>query len=160
VNISGQLVVFTLDERYYAVDLAAVERAVRMVEVTPLPQAPEVVQGVINVQGRIIPVLNIRRRFRLPERAAVLGDQLLIARTARRPVAFAVDAVHGVMERPPQEIINPATVLPGIEYVEGVVKFDDGMIFIHNLDAFLSLEEGNTLDEVIGQENVADAQDH
>lgn len=156
MNISGQLVVFTLDERHYALDLAAVERTVRMVEVTPLPKAPEIVQGVINVQGRIMPVLNIRRRFRLPERAAALTDQLLIARTARRPVAFAVDAVHGVMERPPGDIIKPATVLPGIEYVEGVVKFDDGMIFIHNLEAFLSLEEENTLDEAMSGPGIGD----
>lgn len=156
MNLSGQLVVFTLDERYYALDLAAVERTVRMVEVTPLPRAPDVVNGVINVQGRIIPVLNIRRRFRLPERAATPGDQLILARTARRPVAFMVDAVHGVMERPAQEIIEPATVVPGIEYVEGVVKFDDGMIFIHNLDAFLSIEEEDSLDDAIGQEKAAD----
>ena len=149
MNISGQLVVFTLDEQHYALDLPTVERTVRMVEVTPLPRAPDVVQGVINVQGRIIPVLNIRKRFRLQERAATPGDQLLIARTARRPVALAVDAVRSVMERPPRDIIEPATVLPGIEYVEGVVKFDDGMIFIHNLDAFLSLEEENTLDEAM-----------
>jgi len=81
----AQLVVFTLDDRRYGLALSAVERAVRMVDVTPLPQAPQIVLGVVNVQGRVVPVVNLRRRFRLPERDFALADQLLIARTARRP---------------------------------------------------------------------------
>ncbi|MBF8302857.1 MAG: cheW40H-4 [Candidatus Dadabacteria bacterium] len=59
----NQLVVLTLDEQRYALHLSAVERIVRVVEVTPLPKAPEIVLGVVNVQGQIIPVINIRKRF-------------------------------------------------------------------------------------------------
>jgi len=150
LNSPSQLVVFSLDGLHYALDLSVVERTERMVEVTPLPQAPEIVVGVIDVRGKIIPVLNIRKRFRLPERPPALSDQLLIARTARRAMAFTVDAVCGVVERSEQEIVEPAAVLPGIEYVKGVVKFADGMIFIHDLDDFLSLEEENALESAIG----------
>jgi len=155
LNSPGRLVVFSLDELNYALDLSAVERTVHMVEVTPLPQAPEIVAGVINVQGRIIPVLNIRRRFRLPERSVSLSDQLLIARTQRRTVALAVDAVHSVMEHSPAEILEPLTVVPGMEYVKGLVKFVDGMIFIHDLDAFLSLEEERALEKAFGDADAA-----
>jgi len=155
LNTPARLVVFSLDELHYALDLSAVERTVHIVEVTPLPQAPEIVAGVINVQGRIIPVLNIRRRFRLPERSVSLSDQLLIARTQRRTVALAVDAVHSVIERSPLEILNPESVVPGMEYVKGLVKFADGMIFIHNLDAFLSLEEETVLEKAIGDVDAA-----
>jgi purine-binding chemotaxis protein CheW len=151
LNTPGRLVVFSLDDLHYALDLSAVERTVHMVEVTPLPQAPEIVAGVVNFQGRIVPVLNIRRRFRLPERPVSLSDQLLIANTQRRTVALAVDAVHSVMERSPEEIVEPASVLPGMEYVKGLVKFADGMIFIHDLDAFLSLEEESALEKAIGE---------
>jgi purine-binding chemotaxis protein CheW len=156
---SSQLVVFSLDERYYALDLSVVDRTERMVDVTPLPQAPDIVAGIIDVRGKIIPVLNIRKRFRLPERPPALSDQLLMARTARRTIAFAVDAVCGVVEHPEQEIIEPASVLPGIEYIKGVVKFADGMIFIHDLDGFLSLEEENALESAIGRDNPATLQD-
>lgn len=156
---ASQLVVFSLDERYYALDLSVVERTERMVEITPLPQAPEIVVGVIDVRGRVIPVLNIRKRFRLPERPAALTDQLLMARTARRTIAFTVDAVLGVVACKEQEIIEPASVLPGIEYIKGVVKFADGMIFIHDLDGFLSLEEENALESTIGRERPATIQD-
>jgi purine-binding chemotaxis protein CheW len=101
-----QLVVFTMDEQRYALQLAAVERVVRMVEVTLLPQAPQIVLGVINAQGRIIPVVDIRRRFRLPARDIRLSDHLLIARTARRTVALALDAVTGIVEGSAQAVIT------------------------------------------------------
>jgi purine-binding chemotaxis protein CheW len=149
MNPPDNLVVFTLDSSNYALRLSAVERAVRMVEITPLPHAPEIVIGVVNHQGRIIPVLNIRTRFRIPDRHAGVSDQLLIARTALRTVALIVDAVRGVIESPEQRAIAPATIVPGLDYVTGVVKFTDGMLFIHDLDDFLSLEEEEALEAAI-----------
>ena len=142
-----QLVVFALDDQRYALHLSAVERIVRAVEMTPLPKAPEIVIGVINVQGRIIPVFNIRRRFHLPEREIELSDQLIIANTARRTVALVVDTVDGVIERLSEEVTPADQVLPRIEYVEGIVKLENGLVLIHDLDKFLSIDEGTKLDE-------------
>lgn len=120
-----------------------------MVEITPLPQAPQIVLGVINCQGKVIPALNVRRRFRLPEREPGLGDQLIIARAAGRVVALVADTVSDVVT-PPSEVMDAAdTILPRMEYVEGVVKFADGMIFIHDLDTFLSLEDEQALDAAL-----------
>lgn len=150
-----QLVVFTLDECRYALPLSAVERAVRMVEITLLPKAPGIVLGVVNLQGRIIPVLNIRQRFRLPERDTGVSDQLLIARTPRRTVALAVDTVSAVIDQSPQEAVAPSMIVPGLEYLAGVMKRDDGMLFIHNLDQFLSLEEEEALEAAIDKESGA-----
>jgi purine-binding chemotaxis protein CheW len=144
-----QLVGFNLDEQRYALHLTAVERVVRMVEITPLPKAPQIVLGVINIQGLIIPVVDIRRRFRIPARDIRLSDHLLIARTARRTVALALDAVTGIVERSAQAVITAEEILPGLEYVEGVMKLDDGLILIHDLDTLLSLEEEQTLDAAL-----------
>jgi purine-binding chemotaxis protein CheW len=144
-----QLVIFTLDELRYALHLSAVERAINLTEITPLPSAPEIVIGIVNVHGSVIPVLNIRKRFRLPEREPDLGDQLLIAHTASRDVALVVDTVNDVLTLPFGEVIAPQTILPHLEHVEGVVKRDDGMIFIQDLDAFLSLEEKQALEAAI-----------
>ena len=146
MNMSNQLVVFALDEQRYALHLSAAERIVRVAEVTPLPKAPEIVLGVINVQGQIIPVADIRRRFRLPEREIDLSDQLIIAKTSKRTVALVVDEVTGVIESPEQKLIPAKEILPGTDYVEGVMKLEDGLILIHDLATFLSLEEENTLD--------------
>lgn len=152
---SCHLVIFTLDDQRYALHLAAVDRTVRMVEITPLPKAPEIVLGVITVNGKIVPVLDIRRRFGLVERRTDLSDHLIIARAAKRTVALVVDGVHDVIERPAREIIPPAAIVPGMEQVEGVVKLDDGMVFIHDLGGFLSLEEELALEAAIEQESHA-----
>lgn len=147
----NQLVVFTLGDHNYAMRLSAVERAVRMVEITSLPKAPEIVIGVINMQGRIVPVLNMRKRFRLPEREPGLNDQLLIARTSKRTVALVVDTVRDVIEHAMEETIVPQMIVPGLEYVTGVIKLEDGLLFIHNLDQFLSIEEEEALETAINK---------
>ena len=90
-----RLVTFTLDHQRYAVNLSAVERIVPAAEVTPLPRAPGTVLGVIDVQGQILPVFDIRSRFGLPERDMDLNDKLIIANTPRRTVVLVVDSVTG-----------------------------------------------------------------
>jgi purine-binding chemotaxis protein CheW len=140
-----QLVMFVLDDVAYALRLAAVERVARMASVTPLPKAPEIVMGIVNVRGRIIPVFDIRRRFRLPAREFAVTDQLVIVRTARRAAAVAADAVTGVREYSDEAVVKAEHVLPGLEYVEGVAKLADGLVLIHDLDKFLSLEEEESL---------------
>ncbi len=142
----NQLLVLTLGGERYGLALSAVDSVVRAVEITPLPQAPDIVLGVVNVRGRVIPVINLRRRFRLPEREMLLTDQLIIAHTARRPVALAVDAVSDVLEYPEGSLVEAQSILGYAAYIEGVVKLSDGLILIHNLDTFLSLEEETSLD--------------
>jgi purine-binding chemotaxis protein CheW len=97
------------------------------------------------MHGRIIPVVNIRKRFRLPEREIELTDQIVILQAKKNTIGAVVDTVSGVFEYPEQKIINPENILPGIEYIEGVVKLEDGLILIHNIDRFLSLEEERML---------------
>lgn len=149
---SCQLVVFLLDDRQYALQhLTSVERILRAVQVTPLPKAPEIVSGVINLQGQIIPVVNIRRRFRLTEQEVNLSDRFIIARTPKRTLAFAADAVTGVLELPNEAVIAKEDVIPGLEYIKGVAKLEDGMILINDLDSFLSLEEEEELETALNK---------
>jgi len=144
-----RLVVFTLTDWRYGLPLHAVDRIVRIAEVNPLPKAPDIVLGVVNVQGLIIPVINLRRRFRLPEREIAATDQLIVAHTARRPVALVADAVTGVIEYSDRDVAAARDVLPEIEYAEGVVKLDDGLVLIHDLDKFLLLDEEAALVEAL-----------
>ena len=138
-----------LDEGHYALDLSVVERIIQSVEITPLPEAPDIVLGIINIKGKIIPVVNIRRRFRLSEKDIEPTNRLIIAHTLKRTVALVVDVVLGVIETPEDRVVKAGTVLPGLDYVQGVVKMEDGMILIHDLNKFLSLEEEQTLDTAI-----------
>jgi purine-binding chemotaxis protein CheW len=141
-----KLVVFRLDELRIALLLTAVECIVCAVEVTPLPGAPAIVHGAIDMQGRILPVLNLRRRFRLPEREIGPTEQFLIASTARRAVALVMDEAQGVIEVEQSAIIGADRIVPDFERFQGVVKLDDGLVLIHDLEKFFSLDEACALD--------------
>jgi purine-binding chemotaxis protein CheW len=146
---SEDLVVFGLDNSFYALRISAVRQIVHAVAITPLPRAPAIVQGIINVRGSIVPVLRLRERFGLPERTPRLNDHLILARTARRTVALVVDRVIGVTRRSPEEMTRPERIMAGLDYLEGVVKLADGLALIHDLDTFLSLDEETALDEAL-----------
>jgi purine-binding chemotaxis protein CheW len=144
-----QIVVFSMEDQRYGLALAKVKRVVRMVEITPLPKAPDIVHGIVNMQGQVIPVINMRKRFSLPVREPDVMDQLVVADTDRRTVAIVADSVADVMDYPHESVIDSGRILPELDYVEGVLKFKDGLILIHNLDRFLSLEEENALDQAM-----------
>jgi purine-binding chemotaxis protein CheW len=147
-----QILVFSLEERLCALPLSAVERVIRAVEITPLPKAPEIVQGVINVHGRIIPVVDVRTRFRLPARALDCDDRLIIAVTPGRAVALAADRVVGIRVIATEAMVVSERALPFAEYIRGVVKFEEDLALIYDLDGFLSLDEGRELDAALSGE--------
>ena len=146
----GQYVAFTLAGRRFALPLTAVERGVRMVDVTGLPNAPDAVRGIINVAGRIVPVIDMRRRFGLAGREVAASDHLLIARASARTLALWVDAIDGVLEGAP---VSVPTALPDDEtqYAAGVNKLADGMVLVHDLEKFLSLDEARALELVLSE---------
>ena len=147
----AQLVVFRLDERRYALPLAVVERVVRAVDVTPLPKASPIVLGAINVHGRVLPVLNVRKRFLMPEREIGPADWFLLAHTARHTVVLVVDESEGVVERTQAEVVRSTQIVPDLDHFPGVLRLDDGLVLIHDLEKFLSLDEARALDEAMAE---------
>lgn len=145
----NQLLQFTLDGFHYAVELPRVERVARMVEYAPLPEAPDIVLGVIRWQGRVVPLLNLRKRFRLEDRPPSWTDHLIIARTKVRPVSLAVDAVIGVLDCRIEEMNSPEKIVPGTKYVSGMLETGGNLVLIHDLDQFLALDEQARLDSAI-----------
>lgn len=123
-----ELVVWRLGAQRYALPLAMVERVLPAAEVTPLPDAPAVVTGILNVQGRIVPVVDLRRRLGQPQRELQLADQIVLARTARRVLAFAVDSVQGVVDHEAQSMVDTREVSRGPGVVSGVIKLPDGLV--------------------------------
>ena len=141
MNSSKQILVFTIEEQRYALLISSVERIVRAVEITPLPKAPEIILGLINVRGRVIPVVNTRRRFGRPDREIELSDRFILANTSERTVSLVVDEVDDVIDSSEREVIQADKITPGLENIEGVIKLEDDIILIYNLEKFLSLEE-------------------
>ena len=144
-----RLALWLLGEQRFALPLDAVERVLPAIQVTPLPDAPELVRGIINVQGRVIPVVDMRRRFALPAREVLLSDQLVLARSARRWLSFFVDAVQGVIRHAADARVQSEAIVPGSGGIAGVVKLADGLILVHDLDRLLSLADEDVLDAAL-----------
>lgn len=140
-DVAGQYVVFLMDEQRYALALSSVIRIVRAVEITHLPDAPDIVLGVINVEGEVLPVLSLRRRLLLPERELGPQHQFLIANMRERQAALVIDEAQEVMERKQSEIVASDVVVPGLDHIQGMIKLDDGMVLIHDLEMLLSFDE-------------------
>lgn len=144
-----KLVVFLLDEQRFAIDLADVERVVEVVEITPLPEAPSAVLGVIKVKDRVLPVFSARRKFGLPEREVELSDQMIVARAPAGPLALLVDAVEELVDCGGDVIVSAEPFFRGSHAVEGVAKTPDGLVLIHNLERFLSEDEWVDLEKLL-----------
>jgi purine-binding chemotaxis protein CheW len=146
------LLAFDLETQRYALRLSAVQQVTRMVAINLLPKAPDIVFGVINVRGKIVPVLNMRRRFGLPGKREInLSDQLIIANTARRSVALVVDSVTGVLNLSIAQMIETDAIVPGVKHVQGITNLNGEILFVHDLDRFLSLEEEDQLHDLLEQ---------
>jgi purine-binding chemotaxis protein CheW len=143
------LVVFSLDNQRYALALASVQRSLRVVAITPLPEAPAIVLGIIDLGGVVIPVVDIRRRFNHPPRDVRASDQLVVASTGKRTVALLVDETKGVIEISPESYAPAGEIAPRLELVEGAIKLEDGLVLIHDLERLLSLEEETAIDRAL-----------
>ncbi len=145
MNATGHFLIFWLDGQRFALPVAAVQRVLRAVEVTPLPQSPELVLGIINVRGKVVPVVDLRRRCGLRLKEIDLDDQFVLAATSRRTVALPVDSTE-VMECALERFVPAPSILPGLSCLHGVTKDPDGLILICDLEALFSPEEDLALE--------------
>jgi purine-binding chemotaxis protein CheW len=141
INKMNKLVVFHLDEQQFALHLSNVERIIHSIEIHPMPMAPEHISGIINYQGEFLPVVNIRKLFRLPVREIELTDQLIIANTDKNRLVLWVDSVDEIATMTDEEIANTDKILLDSGYVEGLFKLRDKIVLIHDLDKFITPEQ-------------------
>jgi purine-binding chemotaxis protein CheW len=143
------LTVFQIDGQRYALEVEAVERVLTMVAISDLPGAPEVIRGAVNVQGRVFPVVDLRVRFGKAARALRLSDRLLLVQTRRRHLGLLTDEVQGVISVSRQALIVTEPAIAGAGHIKGIVPLPDGLLFLQDLDAVLSLDEEQQLSEAI-----------
>lgn len=146
---NSHFLLFNINGYRFAIDLFNVDRIIRSVEVTALPNAPDIILGIINVGGNIMPVIDIRKRFNFPEKAININDFVIIGHTKELPVAMVVDNVDELVEIPQKKVVSKEKILPGISHIEGVLKLEGDIIYIHDLDKFLYLEEEKELKNVL-----------
>jgi purine-binding chemotaxis protein CheW len=160
VGFPVQLLTFELAGRRFALAAGLVREVTRTVALASLPKAPPIVEGVINFRGTLVPVLDVRHRFGLPFRPLTLDQHLIIARTNRRLVALRVDRVLDLVVVDEDAIEAAAGVTPGVEYVAGIAKVADGLLVIHDLEAFLSFDEAREVDAAVAGATTAEARAH
>lgn len=145
--------VFELDDARYGIKLADTREVFRMPAISPLPRAPAVVEGIVNVRGRVIPVISLRRRFGLPDKAPHPSEHLLLAAAGDRTVALRTDRVAGMARVEDSAVESPAAITPGQSPFAGVAKLGDGMVLIHDLATFLQASEAMELDKALLEES-------
>ena len=134
---SDSVVVLALDDLRFGLSMNTVERVIRAVEISPLPDAPPGVVGVINVHGRIIPVFDIRARFGLAPREMRLSDHFVIGRAGLHPVALLVDAAVDVVPGAYHSALDARPPLAGVDFIEGLMMQGEHVIPIQDLGRFL-----------------------
>ncbi|MBK5276866.1 MAG: chemotaxis protein CheW [Desulfuromonadales bacterium] len=135
------LVTFNLLEEEFGVEISSVQEIIRAANITPVPGAPSHVRGVINLRGKIIPVVDLRRRFSLPEAENSENQRIVVVEFGPKRIGMLVDSVSqvikvplGVVEEMPEEAINVDE-----NYIKGVGKLDSRLIIILDLNKSLLL---------------------
>lgn len=143
------LLVFELGTDRYGLKAEAVREVVRAVQVSALPRAPAIVEGVINYHGTAVPVLDTRARFRLTSVPLHPTQHFIVTQAGPRLVALRVDRVTDLLTVPDAVIGPAAEAVPGTDYVAGIARLPDGLLVIHDLERFLALEEAAQLDHAM-----------
>ena len=142
-----QLVVFDLANEVYGMDIGVVLEIIRMQEITKVPRTPEFVEGIINLRGKIIPVVDLRKRFSLPVTDETADNRIVVVDIDGQGIGMVVDAVAEVMRinsgsiEPPSEAITTKES----DYLLGIAKLDDRLIILLDMNKLLLKEERRSL---------------
>lgn len=143
-----QLASFKLGEEEYGVDIASVQEIVRMSTVTRVPRAPSFVEGVVNLRGKIVPVIDLRKRFGMPPLEPTKATRIIIVEVLGKTIGIIVDAVREVLRLAAEAVEpTPEMVSGGVDtaFFKGVGKLEDRLIILLELNRLITSEEARSL---------------
>ena len=145
-----QLVTFSIGEEEFGVDILSVQEIIRMMDITKVPRAPDFVEGVINLRGKVIPIIDLRRRFGLATRDHDKHTRIIVIEINNMIVGFVVDSVSEVLRIPASTVEPPPPVVAGLEseYISGVGKLHDRLLILLDLDKLLSHDDLESLGQL------------
>ncbi len=143
-----QLVSFRLADEEFGVDILKVQEIIRMVDMTRVPNSPEFVEGVINLRGRIIPIIALRKRFGVEPRPPDKRTRIMVVEVDRKTIGFIVDSVSEVLRIPRSTVEPTPEVVSSVnaEYFSGVGKLEDRLLILLDLNRLLTGSERNLLE--------------
>ena len=145
-----QLVGFRLGKEEYGIDILKVQEINRIADITRIPQSPDFVEGVINLRGNVIPIIDLRKRFNMPEREHDRQTRIVVGEIDGKTVGLVVDAVSEVI-RLPANTIEPAPKIVSkdqADYITGIGKLDDRLLMLLDIDKILTVSDKEELFEM------------
>lgn len=138
-----QLVSFNIGTEEFGVDILKVQEINRMVEITKVPQTPHYVEGVINLRGKVIPIVNLRKRFNLETKEYDKDTRIVVVDIVGNIMGMVVDSVSEVLRLPSNTIEPPPEIATGInsEYIKGVAKLEDRLLIFLDLSKVIDVSE-------------------
>src|SRR3989339_327409 len=138
-----QLVSFFIGNEEFGVDILYVQEINRMSQVTKVPNSPDFVDGVINLRGRVIPVIDLRLRLGMPKKEPDKNTRIIVMEVIGKTVGFIVDSVNEVLRIPKNVTEAPPDLAVGVnsEFIKSVGKLEDRLLILIDLEKILSKEE-------------------
>lgn len=143
------ILAFNVENQRYAVDLSNVYKVLPAVAISPLPDSPAFVAGLVNVHGKLLPVANLRRKFNLPVADLALQHRFLWVSTPEREWLLWVDSIEGVQFCPPQQQVAATELPQPSAQLSAMVALADGVMLIQDLSALLTAAEQEVLDDAL-----------
>lgn len=144
------IIYFSIAELKIGLFIKDVYRVIRAVDFTPLPGAPEIVQGIVNIEGKIFPVVNFRKRFQLKEKNINQTDKIIIVKSEHLDFCFFSDDVIDLKLITKNHFLKSDNLVPGTDkLIEGITLIEDEIILIHDVNKFLSLGEEKQIKKAI-----------
>lgn len=146
-----QLVTFRLGKEEFSMDILKVQEIIRIMDLTRVPRTPDFIEGVINLRGRVTPVLDLRKRFGLPADEKTNETRIIVVDIDNRTVGLKVDAVSEVLRLPADTVEPPPSLITGAEsdYIKGVGKLDGRLIILLDVSKILSRSERDAIGDVL-----------
>ncbi|HHU70259.1 MAG TPA: chemotaxis protein CheW [Thermoanaerobacterales bacterium] len=145
-----QVVVFELGDEEYGVDILQVKTIERLMNITRVPKAPDFVEGVINLRGEVVPVIDLRKRFELPARERTEDNRIIIVNIDSITVGMIVDSASEVLHLPESQIEPAPKMISGIDsdFISGVGKINDRLLILLDLSKVLKYKEIEQLENL------------
>jgi len=142
-----QLVSFNIGQEEFGLGIQSIQEINRMVEITRVPNSPEFVSGVINLRGKVIPIINLRKRFGFPPKENDRNTRIIVVELSGMVVGFVVDSVSEVLRIPKNITEPPPSIIAGIgsEYITAVAKLDNRLLILLDLERVLKDKEKQEL---------------
>lgn len=151
----SQIVSFRLASEEYGVDIMRAQEIIMPGQITRMPEVPDFICGLINLRGHVIPIVDLRKRFGLTVKENDEHTRIIVVNVRSKTIGVVVDEVTEVLRINADQIEPPPSSIAGVDhdYIRGLVKLEDKLLILLNIEQILSRDEQKTLETVASAEN-------